>query len=131
VLCSCVVGACPRLGIGTLPRVPGLPLPWLRLFQPMCRLVSMTSSDDARLKILNHMVEYFMLFDDDEMDEADVDDIVDEHQYLASVLLESMGMEVLPTTDGKINVSFDLQDVDTFIEAKLAAEETFVEDSTS
>jgi len=91
----------------------------------------MTSSDDARLKILNHMVEYFMLFDDDEMDEADVDDIVDEHQYLASVLLESMGMEILSTTDGKINVTFDLQDVDAFIEAKLAAEETFVEESTS
>tara|TARA_B110001454_G_scaffold131975_2_gene122935 strand:+ start:1792 stop:2067 length:276 start_codon:yes stop_codon:yes gene_type:complete len=91
----------------------------------------MTSSSDARLKILNHMVEYFMLFVDDELDEADVDDLVDEHQYLASVMLESMGMEVLPTTDGKINVSFDLQDVGQFIEAKLAAEETFVEDSTS
>jgi hypothetical protein len=69
--------------------------------------------------------------DDDDMDEIDIDDAVDEHQYLASVMLESMGMEVLSTTDGKINVSFDLQDVGTFIEAKLAADETFVEDSTS
>ena len=97
----------------------------------MCRLVPRSSSSDARLKILDHMVEYFMLFDDDELDEADVDDLVDEHQYLASVMLESMGMEVLSTTDGKINVSFDLQDVGPFIEAKLAADETFVEDSTS
>ena len=92
---------------------------------------SMISNNDARLKILNHLVEYFMLFVGDELDESEVDELVEEHTYLAQVLLESMGMEVASIEDGKITVTLDLQGVGPFIDAKLESDETFVEDSTS
>lgn len=91
----------------------------------------MISNNDAHLKILNHLVEYYMLFVGDELDEVEVDELVDEHTYLAQVLLESMGMEIVSAEDGKITVTLDLQDVGPFIDAKLESDETFVEDSTS
>ena len=91
----------------------------------------MISNNDAHLKILNHMVEYFMLFVEEGLDESEVDELIEEHTYLAEVMLESMGMEIVSVEDGKINVTLDLQDVSVFIDAKLEAEEPFVEDSTS
>ena len=91
----------------------------------------MISNNDAHLKILNHMVEYFMLFVEDGLEESQVDELVDEHSYLAEVLLESMGLEIISVEDDKINVTLSLQDVAVFIDAKLEAEEPFVEDSTS
>lgn len=107
------------------------PLAQLRLFRPAGTIASMISNNDAHLKILNHMVEYFMLFVEDGLEESQVDELVDEHSYLAEVLLESMGLEIISVEDDKINVTLSLQDVAVFIDAKLEAEEPFVEDSTS
>ena len=88
----------------------------------------MPSLNDARLAILNHIVEFFMVFTPiDDANDEEVDALVEEASEQADLLMQSMGLEITESTaDGKIRAVLILADVETFIEAVL--DEKFVED---
>ena len=89
----------------------------------------MPSLNDARLAVLNHIVEFLMLFTpiDDATDE-EVDALIEEASEQADLLMQSMGLEIVETAadSKKITAILVLADVETFIEAVL--DEKFVED---
>ena len=88
----------------------------------------MPSLNDARLAVLNHIVEFFMVFTPiDDANDEEVDALVEEASEQADLLMQSMGLEITESTaDGKIRAVLILADVETFIEAVL--DEKFVED---
>ena len=88
----------------------------------------MPSLNNARLAVLNHIVEFFMVFTPiDDANDEEVDALVEEASEQADLLMQSMGLEITESTaDGKIRAVLILADVETFIEAVL--DEKFVED---
>lgn len=87
----------------------------------------MLSLNDARLAVLNHIVEFFMVFTPiDNANDEEIDALVEEASEQADLLMQSMGMEITATDEGKICACLILADVETFIEAVL--NEKFVED---
>ena len=87
----------------------------------------MPSLNDARLAVLNHIVEFFMMFTPiDDASDAEVDALIEEASEQADLLMQSMGLEITATDDGKFTAVIVLADVETFIEAVL--DEKFVED---
>ena len=87
----------------------------------------MPSLNDARLAILNHIVEFFMVFTPiDDANDEEIDALVEEASEQADLLMQSMGLEITESTaEGKLRACLILADVETFIEAVL--DQKFVE----
>jgi len=88
----------------------------------------MTSHNDARLAVLNHMVEWLMLFTDtDDLAEQELDELIEEATDQADLMLRSMSLEVTETHDDTITVNLQLIDIEPWLEEIL--NEKFVEDT--
>ena len=88
----------------------------------------MTSHNDARLAVLNHMVEWLMLFTDTEdLAEQELDELIEEATDQADLMLRSMSLEVTETHDDTITVNLQLIDIEPWLEEIL--NEKFVEDT--
>jgi hypothetical protein len=87
----------------------------------------MTSHNDARLAILNHVVEWLILFTDtDDLAEEELDEIIEEATDQADLILRSMSLEVTETHNDLIAVNLQLVDIEPWLEEVL--NEKFVED---
>jgi len=88
----------------------------------------MTSHNDARLAVLNHMVEWLILFTDtDDLAEQELDELIEEATDQADLMLRSMSLEVTETHDDTITVNLQLIDIEPWLEEIL--NEKFVEDT--
>ena len=88
----------------------------------------MTSHNDARLAVLNHMVEWLMLFTDtDDLAEQELDELIEEATDQADLMLRSMSLEVTQTHDDTITVNLQLVDIEPWLEEIL--NKKFVEDT--
>ena len=88
----------------------------------------MTSHNDARLAILNHMVEWLMLFTNtDDLTEEELDELIEEATDQADLMLRSMSLEVTETHDDMIAVKLQLLEIEPWLEEVL--NEKFVEDA--
>ncbi|SVB44958.1 uncharacterized protein METZ01_LOCUS197812 [marine metagenome] len=88
----------------------------------------MTSHNDARLAILNHLVEWLMLFTNtDELAEDELDELIEEATDQADLMLRSMSLEVTETHNDTITVNLQLVDIEPWLEEVL--NEKFVEDT--
>lgn len=88
----------------------------------------MPSKNDARLAILQHITAWYMEFTDTfELEDADVDELIEEAGEQAALMMDSMSMEVQEVHNETISVNLQLLDIVPFLEEKL--NETFVDDS--
>tara|TARA_Y100001949_G_C15755218_1_gene229661 strand:+ start:28 stop:300 length:273 start_codon:yes stop_codon:yes gene_type:complete len=88
----------------------------------------MTSHNDARLAILNHLVEWLMLFTNtDDLTEEELDELIEEATVQADLILRSLSLEVTETHDDTITVKLQLVDIEPWLEEVL--NEKFVEDT--
>ena len=89
----------------------------------------MKSTNDARLAILSHITDFFMEFTSIEgLDAAAIKELVEEAEEQASLLMDSMTLEVTGVQDGLITLSFRLRDIGAFIDEYLDSK--FVDDVT-
>ena len=88
----------------------------------------MTSHNDARLAILNHLVEWLMLFTNtDDLTEEELDELIEEATDQADLILRSLTLEVTETHNDTITVNLQLVDIEPWLEEVL--NEKFVEDT--
>ena len=88
----------------------------------------MTSHNDARLAILNHMTEWLMLFTNtDDLTEEELDELIEEATDQADLMLRSMSLEVTKIQGSTIAVNLQLVDIEPWLEEVL--NEKFVEDA--
>lgn len=88
----------------------------------------MTSHNDARLAVLNHIVEWLMLFTNtDELTEQELDEMIEEATDQADLMLRSMSLEVTKIQGNTIAVKLQLVDIEPWLEEVL--NEKFVEDT--
>jgi len=82
----------------------------------------MKSTNDARLAILSHITEFFMEFTNTEgMDAATINELTEEAEEQANLLMDSMTLEVTGIQDGLITLSMRLTDLGAFIDDYLDA----------
>lgn len=88
----------------------------------------MTSHNDARLAVLNHIVEWLMLFTNtDDLTEQELDEMIEEATDQADLMLRSMSLEVTKIQGKTIAVKLQLVDIEPWLEEVL--NEKFVEDT--
>jgi K+-sensing histidine kinase KdpD len=88
----------------------------------------MTSHNDARLAILNHMTEWLMLFTNtDDLTEEELDELIEEATDQADLMLRSMSLEVTKIQGSRIAANLQLVDIEPWLEEVL--NEKFVEDA--
>lgn len=88
----------------------------------------MTSHNDARLAILNHMTEWLILFTNtDDLTEEELDELIEEATDQADLMLRSMSLEVTKIQGSRIAANLQLVDIEPWLEEVL--NEKFVEDA--
>jgi len=88
----------------------------------------MRSTNDARIKILEHISEFFMEFTmTDEIAQPELEELLREADEQAGMLMDSMGIEITAVTGDVIHLNMKLNEVGAFIDNYL--DQRFTEDA--